>query len=302
MTRRILIVFLFAAVACSAAGPAVSSKGEIMLIGSTPGGTEIKKTLGIDAERKVDFIRWELRLDDGTRKFTGQVTFGESEPNTNGFIGGGETRKFAGRYTTVGERIKLSTAEIPEAIVLADIDGRIFHLVGPDNKLMVGNGGWGYSLARQDREPGKARPLVTLSKALLDETEPETIFDGRTPCVDLGRSDLPFTEGCLKLKWRLRLLRDSGPRTAGTYRLESTLNRREIVEGKWTLVNGTHANPAALFLKLDMDHPAGAISFFVADSNVIFMTDRDERLRAGNGDFGFTLNRVDRSMMTRAKP
>ena len=295
MNRRILIAFLFAAVSCSAAGTAEYSNGEIVLIGSTPGGNEIKRTLGIDGGRKVDFIRWELRLNDGAGSFKGNVAYGEGQPNTNGFIGTGEVREFAGQYIRDGERFRLSAEGIPGAIVLADIDGRIFHLVGRDNSLMVGNGGWGYTLTRQDRGAGKGRQLRSVSKTLLDETEPETVFEGRTPCVDLGRRELQFTDGCLKLKWRLRLKRDGGSRTTGTYRLESTMNRRETVAGKWALVNGTHSNPNALFLMLDMDHPAGPISYFVGDSSVIFLTDRDERLRVGNGDFGFTLNRIERS-------
>ncbi len=290
-TLILFILCISSPSACSAASKVVVRSTEIVLIGSTPGGVEMKQILGIDAGKSVDFIRWELKLSGEPGPFQIHITFGEGEPNTRGFKGGGETRELVGSYAVVNGIYKLSGDKLSSPLFLADLDSKVFHFLTHDKKLMNGTGGWSYSLARRDQVAGTKRTLQTLSKSVMKNDVAEMVFDGRTPCVDLGRRELPHADGCLKLKWRLRLTRDAASRTIGKYALESTLNRRRIAEGRWAFVNGTRANPNALLIQLDLDQPHEPISFLVGDENVIFFLDKNERLLAGNEDFGFTLNR-----------
>lgn len=292
LIKTLLISAVFFAGSCSG-GTVIAFKSTIVLIGCTPAGAEVRGPLSIEDGRLVDFIRWELVMEQPDRFYlTGN--FGEGEPNTRGFKGGGETRTIRGTYAITkdrnGDLYKFTAGRSSAGFSLLRIDDNVFHFLSADNKLMIGNGGWGYTLARKQRVVGKS-DLVSPSKTLLSETASEIIFDGRTPCVDLGRADLPFTDGCLKLKWKLTLRRDPNTNRPSSYMIESTLNRRQSVEGKWTFVNGTHANPRALIIELEPDTADKKVSFLVGDENVIFFLSKEHQLLAGNEDFGFSLSR-----------
>jgi hypothetical protein len=273
----------------------VFAKGEMILVGSTPGDAAVKSALSIDPSTHVDFIRWDLRMDEKPGPFVLNIVFGEGEPNTPGFKKGGEAKKFEGTYTLSkdarGDAYRFTSTRLPATISLLKLGENVFHILSSNDELMAGNGGWSYTLIRKNPVFNKTGRLVSRSKMLLDDTAPEMIFEGRTPCADFGRPDLPYTDGCRRLKWKLTLKRDVKTKQAATYVLETTLNRRQAIEGKWALVNGTHANPRALLLRLDHDRPNEAMTFLIGDENVLFFLDKSERLLAGNEDFGFTLNR-----------
>jgi hypothetical protein len=290
--KALLISAVLFVSSCSG-GTVIALKSTIILVGSTPADAEIRAPLAIDAEKAIDFIRWELVMEQPDRYYV-KLNFGEGEPNTRGFKGGGETRILRGTYTVTkdarGDIYRFTDENVRGSISLVKLNENFFHLLTADGKLMIGNGGWGYSLARKAKATTKSE-LVSRSTSLLDGGESETVFDGRTPCVDLGRADLQFTDGCLKLKWRITLRRDRRTNRPSSYLLESTLNRRQSVEGKWGLVNGTHANPRALILQLDPDIADKTVSFLVGDENVIFFLNKEQQLLAGNEDFGFGLSR-----------
>ena len=139
--------------------------------------------------------------------------------------------------------------------------------------------------------PEGAAPPASIGTGLLDERFSEIVFSGRTPCVDFGRADLEDGPDCSKLKWKLTLYRDLVTNRSTTYKLESTVSRLKPVEGRWTFVNGTHANPKALLIELDPDKRDRTISFLVGDENVLYLLDKESRVHVGNKDFGFALNR-----------
>jgi hypothetical protein len=75
---------------------------------------------------------------------------------------------------------------------------------------MVGNGGWSYTLSREDL----AEPLVDPRQAPPDGGEPRTlspvstgptvfgVFDGRTPCQGIARDlQIQVAAGCAKSKF-----------------------------------------------------------------------------------------------------
>ena len=78
---------------CSQAEVTNDSSSNIVLVASTPGDSLIKSLLTIHPDTKVDFIRWDLTLKKGendSKIFLLNIVFGEAQPNTPGFIGGGE--------------------------------------------------------------------------------------------------------------------------------------------------------------------------------------------------------------------
>lgn len=288
----LVIVSLLSDLSCSAttAGEARSKMG---LVGSTPAGAEIRSLLGLDQAAPIDFIRWDLSLDQNGNTFGLNINFGEGQPNTRGLKGGGEKRFLDGRYglskSKKGDMLNLTTDKAA-SISLLKLNENVFHLLTAEGKLMTGNGGWSYTLSRKEPVESES-PLTSMTTALVDERFRETVFVGRTPCVDLRRDDLEVGPACLKLKWKLTLYRDPATNRPARYRLESTANRLKPVEGTWTLVNGTHTNPRALMIELDRDRPRETISFLVGDENVLFLLDKRLRILAGNEDFGYTLNR-----------
>lgn len=284
------VLFVIACAGTTAEG----FKSKLVLIGSTPGDGEIKQLLGIDPAKAIDFIRWDLGLGVGDNTFLLNINYGVGEPNTRGFKGGGETATIRGTYAfykdAKGELLRLTTDKA--VITLLKLNENVFHILTAQNKLMIGTGGWGYSLARKEPVKNTPSPLTSWTTTLLDtDRTPELVFEGRTPCVDLGRVELPYTEGCLKLKWRLTLFRDAQTHRPTGYKLEGTLNRRQALEGKWFFVNGTRESPRALIVRLDPDTTDRPISFLVGDENVLFFLGKDEQPLAGNDDFGFALSR-----------
>lgn len=278
---------------CSGANTAALSP-KIVLVGSTPGDSIIKSMLSISPDKQVDFIRWDLTLDQTA--YVLNIVFGEGQPNTRGFKGGGETISIRGKYTVSkkprGEIYELRIEKTPTPISLVRLNENLFHLLTPDNKPMVGNGGWSYTLNRKDRVTNNSAVLTSWTTSLLVDTAKEAIFDGRTPCVNLGRKyDLHVGDDCRKIKWKITLHREPETNRPTTYILESTLNRPKPIEGKWTITKGTKANPGAIILQLDADKPGDTISFLVGDENVLFFLDKNLQLLAGDEDFGFTLDR-----------
>ncbi len=131
----------------------------IMFVGSTPCDPFIKSLLRIQTDAKCEFIKWELQLDknqinSGTYKLS--FVYGESQPNTNGFINGGKKVEITGKYT-IGYGIygnphskvyHLDGARFRSSVLLAEMDQNILHFMDNEKKFIIGNGGWGYVLNR----------------------------------------------------------------------------------------------------------------------------------------------------------
>src|SRR5688500_11478263 len=100
----LLIAFILLMSSCSGTeGPgAERSTTQVVLVGSTPGDELIKSILSLPIDTKVDFIRWNLILNNrnsNQNTFSFDIVFGEAQPNTLGFKGGGEKLSFEGVYT-----------------------------------------------------------------------------------------------------------------------------------------------------------------------------------------------------------
>ena len=137
-------------------GSANRTNTEIALVGCTPGDEDIKSTLSIPLETKIDFIRWNLKLES-PNTFVLDIAYGESQPNTLDLKGGGEKRSLKGKYTVskltgnpgFKEVYSLKDPGLTKSILLVKLSENVFHLLTSQNHLMVGNGGWSYSLSRE---------------------------------------------------------------------------------------------------------------------------------------------------------
>lgn len=296
-------IFLVACVlftnSCSGASTTNVLSSKTVLVGSTPGDSLIKSLLSISSDKQVDFIRWDLTLNEAendSKTYVLNIVFGEAQPNTRGFKGGGEKPSLEGIYTVSksqrGDIYELKNEKSPTTISLVKLNDNLFHLLTPDNKLMVGNGGWSYTLNRKDLPANSSTILPSWTAASLNDTAQQVIFDGRTPCLDFAKHyNLQVENDCIKLKWKLTLFRDSKTNNPTTYTLQRIQNRPNIIEGKWTIIKDIKTNSESIIYQLDPDKPNESISFLVGDENVLFFLDRENQLFTGNSDFSFTLNR-----------
>jgi hypothetical protein len=274
---------------------------EVVLVASTPGDSLIKSLLTLPLDKKVDFIRWDLHLNPGgadLKSFVLHINYGEGQPNTLGFISGGEKRTFKGAYTVAksknGEIYSLKSDKPEATISFLKLNNNIFHLLTPDQKLMVGNGGWSYTLNRKEplAHTSAGAPALTPASTLLKDRRQSVIYDGRTPCLDFAQIyNLQVSNDCLKLKWRLTLQRDPTTFLPTTYTLNYTLSRRNIIQGKWAVKKGVANNPDALVYQLDPDKADASIFLLAGDENVLFFLDKNKRLLTGDINFSYTLNK-----------
>lgn len=277
---------------------AFDKNGEILLVGCTPGDDLIKSQLSIPNEVIIDFIKWDLTLDKLNRNtFVLNIVYGESQPNTLGFKEGGQKRSYQGEYhiskNRSNEIYQLKSSGFQTEIAMIKLNANIFHLLTPQKQLMIGNGGWSYTLNNKNPDIEKY-PLPTLvnSTDIFKDTSLQVIYDGRTPCQDFAKeNNLTVSPSCFKLKWKLILNRDPKTLQPTTYALKRTNSRETDITGKWTIIKGTSSNPEAIVLQVDSDKPNQVISLFVGDENVLFFLHKNGNLFTGNDNFSFTLNK-----------
>jgi hypothetical protein len=126
-------------------------------VGSTPCDSFIRAQIGIPANVKCDFIKWQLSIDvSGSDSFEIKATYGESKPNTLGFIKATEFQAIGKYQFSTGSKdnhkayiLKLSPPEFKTPVILIAMDQNILHFADQNNRLLVGNGGWGYVLNSQ---------------------------------------------------------------------------------------------------------------------------------------------------------
>ncbi|MGN6215107.1 hypothetical protein [Parafilimonas sp.] len=271
---------------------------KIIFVGCTPGDDLIKSQLGIKNETVIDFIKWDLTFSNlNSNTFMLNIVYGESQPNTLGFKNGGQKKSYQGEYqiskNNGNEIYQLKSNEFQTEIALIKLNANILHILTPKKQLMIGNGGWSYTL--NNKSPDNIDyplPTLTNSTSVLNDTSLEVIYDGRTPCQNFAsENNLTVNESCFKLKWKLTLSKDPKTLQPTTYTLKRTNSRETDITGKWTIIKGTASNPNAIILQLDPDKPNQTVSLFVGDENVLFFLHKDKTLFVGNDNFSFTLNK-----------
>ncbi|AEE53066.1 copper resistance protein NlpE N-terminal domain-containing protein [Haliscomenobacter hydrossis] len=260
---------------------------------STPGDSLIKTMLNIDQSFPVDFIRWHLLMQPESQTFDLSINYGINQPNTLGFTAAGQKQSIQGSYQVRsgphGEVYQLKSETAKVAFSFLQLNEDLYHLLDADQQLMLGNGGWSYSLNRKTPSHQKS-PLPALAAATLSKSTPYVaVFDGRTPCSELAAEyAIPVSTECIKLKWRLTLYRDSTSKQPTTYTLTRIFRRAQAITGKWSINQKGEATIYQLHPDEKRDE---ALQFLVGDENVLFFLDKKQQLLVGDENFSFALNK-----------
>jgi hypothetical protein len=221
-------------------------------VASTPGDQSlIKSYLHIPESFVADFIRWDLKMDSKDR-FDLTLNYGESKPNTLGFKDHDITVHYQGHYSL--ERIGTIKEDVFNFISddqtihfkAIKINGQLLHLLNDEHKLMVGNGGWSFTLNRT-AEPGSSSSNLPVRSNLSKQLNPsiQEIYDGRTPAAGIAK-DHALTKNLqsFKIKWRFILNRDPNTLEPTTYTMRNIINNEpKDITGRWKVVRGTSENP-----------------------------------------------------------
>lgn len=121
------------------------------------------------------------------------------------------------------------------------------------------------------------------------------VFEGRTMCPEINRQlrgNMP--PGCDRLKWQIIFFRDTVTKQPTTYTLVTEMLEYRPVNGKWKIIHGTKADPAAIVYVLEYGQSGKSIHLLKGDENVLFFLDENLEYRVGNADLSYTLNRVQK--------
>lgn len=113
---------------------------------STPCSEGTRPVPGIPREGGCELIKWELRFSDGS--YTLDCNYGIPKQGTRGFIGGGKRLHREGRWKREGNKVVLDPDRPAESISFLRLNENLLHLLDSSGRLMVGNGGWSYTLNR----------------------------------------------------------------------------------------------------------------------------------------------------------
>ena len=190
--------------------------------------------------------------------------------------------------------------ELAGAVALVKVNHDILHVMNPDRSLMVGNGGWSYTLNRAEsaEKPGDPDLAVNTPSQSYTISPVATgatvfgVFEGRSPWLGIAR-ELKLTEdaGGIKAKWRVTLYHNPDTQAPTTYRVEGSLHRKGAREGKWTIQRGNETDRNAIVYCLAPTATAPALYLLKGDDNVLFFLDQKQKPLVGHADFSYTLNR-----------
>lgn len=264
----------------------------ITLVASTPGGEEIKTILGIDLKDSIDFIRWNILLDSSSGKFKVDLQYGISKPNTNGFISP-KSKIIEGNFLVSSEIYLFKNPSLPNDLKIIKINEHLFHILGTDQKPLVGNGGWSYVLNNSSSgvQVSELKGVESDFKSFGKQDSVIT-FDGRTPCDQIPRDfNLNISSDCIKLKWRLKLRPHDYSGNTGTFSLNGTFNGHKEVTGTYRIDKNSQQHRLFL-LHLAPSNNEKQMSFFIADKNVLYFLNSGMKLFVGDSNFSYALNRI----------
>ena len=278
-----------------------------VFVASTPCNEEVRPLHNIPAEADCDLIKWKLILYRDAKmksptRFVLHSEWGYHIDNRT-YETRGTNDKVEGKWKIVkgiqanpqAEVYQLNPDQPGLSVSFLKLDDNVIHLMDKHGNLAIGNGGWSFTLNREDPitypQANLLLPATTPSPVANDAWS-KIVFQGRSPCLALADAlNVPKDDQCIKIKWLLTLYQDTASFTPTTYELQRTFHRESIIKGKWTVLRGTRANPDAVIYQLDPDKPEQSLLLMKGDDDVFFFLDKDRNLLVGNSDFSYTLNR-----------
>ena len=250
--------------------------------GSTPAHRDVRVFLNISLTDSIDFIKWHLAID--ADRYELSCKYGLAKGGTDGFTNEKQAR-FSGKLAKDGHHYILRDDD--RNFYILQLNSNLLQLVDRNKKILVGNGGYSYTLNTDT--PQKTDQLNLSSKQVL--MEPEASFQGRTPCQELATMmGLNKSGACDKMKWYIIFFADPGTGKPTHYLKGGRAYKREtMTKGKWETYRGKDGR---VMYKLDPDKGNFATYLVKVDDNTLFFTDADGNLLVGNKNFSYTLNRV----------
>jgi hypothetical protein len=278
-------------------------------IGTTPCGDVARAFVGAPAGAACPAIRWNLTLgtpEDANRwRLTAEIGSPRAG-NPTAIIDGPKVMKQGTLATSTVQRqgavstVFRLTGDAGSSIAFAQVGDDLVNLARDDGSLVPGTSAYSYTLTRADRvEPSVveiARPSEGSYSLPPKETGPQVfgIFGGRSPCAGLARElKLTGADGCVRVKWRVTLLKDPQTNQPTTYRVDSSLTRERGWTGAWRIVRGAPGFPDATVYQLDGDASHGPILLLRADDNLVLFLNQQRQPLPGTADFSYTLTRSD---------
>lgn len=130
-------------------------------VGSTPCSQGTRPLPGMSATTDCELMQWTLTLHrqaSGSQvpaRFTLHCAYGMSQPGTTGFVGGGEKMDMEGTWaikqtpsTPHLPIVELHDRKTNKTITFAKLSDDLLHLLDSDQRLMIGNAAWSYTLSR----------------------------------------------------------------------------------------------------------------------------------------------------------
>lgn len=245
---------------------------------STPAGVVVRSFLGIPAHDSVDFIRWKLLLQED--RYLLQCNYGIGKANTNGFINGGKTIELSGQWRKEKNRcLFFSGTKMLKAV---ELNEDLLHLLSDNDSLLVGNGGWSYTLNNTKPAGFNQSGIIAAPTNFRDSI----VFEGRTPCNVPG---VALGQTCYKIKWMIVFYANGKTGKEGRYKILGTPWRKEGGRtGSWKAVGG---NGGGTIYQLNNEEGGGSLYLLKADERILLFTDAEGKLLVGNEDFSYSLHR-----------
>ena len=260
---------------------AYSSHGkERAFTGSTPADPVIRTFFNIPLTDSIDFIRWNLILRD--HEYQLNCNYGIGQNNTNGFINGGRKIELKGALRKEGNYFILQNAD--KNLYIAELNEDLLHFVNNAHRLLVGNGGWSYTLC-------SLQPVHT-SRVNLKSNPPawrdSMTFQGRTPCGIPGI--IPAGKICYKLKWYIALYPNATKNGPGQYKILGTTWRQAGGrKGSWSI---NTLKDGRIIYQMNDEQGKGFMYLLKLDDHILVFTDADGKLLVGDEDFSYTMNGI----------
>lgn len=250
--------------------------------GSTPAAAPVVRSfLGIAPGDSIDFIRWQISIDGN--QYSLHANYGIAQPNTSGFINGGIKTDIKGTLKKENNYYYFQNGN--KTLRAVKLNDDLLHLLDADNHMLVGNGGWSYTL-NSLAPSGTDQSNVNAKQTTLKDS---MSFEGRTPCGVPGLFEPGTT--CYKVKWYVVLYAKNN-QPAGFRILGTRWRKEKGVTGNWKINTGKNGRIIyQLNYALADDKGSGVLYLLKLDEGVLIFTDADGKLLVGDKDFSYTISR-----------
>lgn len=303
MTR--LRCFAIAAALAFAMPLAAAEPSPATFVGTTPCGDAVRAFIGLSGGAKCPAVLWNLTLgtvEDANRWrltaiYGSPMITGMMDPTTvtkQGILVRTAIQRFG------GESALFRLTDGASSIAFAQLGDDLVNVAREDGSLVPGTSAYSYTLTRAENVEPPVAEISRVSEGDYTlppkETGPQVlgIFGGRSPCAGLAReSRFADADGCVRIKWRVTLLRDPRTNQPTIYKVDNSLNRGRSWTGTWRIVRGAPGFPTATVYQLDAGTSHGAILFLAPDDNLLLFLNQQYQPLPGNKDFNYTLARSD---------